>query len=109
MGQLTNDNMNYIASEKYIRKMHLLDDFCSLDNIAEDKEGNPLLHRDDTVRNTKMPVHMMYKYGAPLISADGCRAYTFNIEYCTDTPSEGIYMVHKDIEKSNLTQMVVLN
>lgn len=58
MGQLTNDNMNYIASGKYIRKMHLLDDFCSLDNIAEDKEGNPLLHRDDTVRNTKMPVQI---------------------------------------------------
>ena len=34
---------------------------------------------------------MMYKYGAPLISKDGCRAYTFNIEYCTDAPSEGIY------------------
>ena len=91
MNQFTNDNMNYIASKKYIRKMHFLDDFCCLDNIAEDKEGNPLLHRDDTVRNKQMPVHMMYKYGAPLISEDGCRAYTFNIEYCTDTPSEGIY------------------
>lgn len=91
MNQFTNDNMNYIASKKYIRRMHFLDDFCCLDNIAEDKEGNPLLHRDDTVRNKQMPVHMMYKYGAPLISEDGCRAYTFNIEYCTDTPSEGIY------------------
>lgn len=91
MGELTNDNMNYIASEKYITKMQLLDGYCSLDNIAEDKEGNPLLHRDDTVRDKQMPVHMMYKYGAPLISEDGCRAYTFNIEYCTDAPSEGIY------------------
>lgn len=91
MEGLTNDNMNYIASGKYITKMHLLDGFCSLDNIAEDKEGNPLLHRDDTVRDKQMPVHMMYKYGAPLISEDGCRAYTFNIEYCTDAPSEGIY------------------
>ena len=45
MEELTNDNMNYIASGKYITKMHLLDGFCSLDNIAEDKEGNPLLHR----------------------------------------------------------------
>lgn len=50
----TNDNMNYIASRKYITKMQLLDDFCSLNNIAEDKEGNPLLHRDDTVRNKQM-------------------------------------------------------
>ena len=61
MNQFTNDNMNYIASKKYIRRMHFLDDFCCLDNIAEDKEGNPLLHRDDTVRNKQMPVHMMYK------------------------------------------------
>lgn len=91
MKKLTNDNMNYIASGKYITKMQLLDGSCSLDNIAEDKKGNPLLHRDDTVRDKQMPVHMMYKYGAPLISKDGCRAYTFNIEYCTDAPSEGIY------------------
>lgn len=91
MEELTNDNMNYIVSEKYIKKMHLLDDFCSLNNIAENKEGNSLLHRDDTVRYKQMPVHMMYKYEALIISEDGYRAYTFNIEYCTDTPSEGIY------------------
>lgn len=91
MNRLTNDEMNYIASGKYIKKMQLLNAYCSPDNAAEDTEGTPLLHRDDTVRDKKMPVHMMYKYGAPLISKDGSRAYTFNIEYCKDTPSEGIY------------------
>lgn len=91
MCQFTNENMNYTASNKYINKMHLLDEFCSLDNNAEDENGNPLLHRDDTVRDKKMPIHMMYKYGAPLFSKDKCRAYTFNIEYCKDAPSEGIY------------------
>lgn len=91
MEQLSNESMNHIASEKHRNKMHLLDVLCSSDNVAEDAAGKPLLHRDDTVRDKHMPVHMMYKYGAPLISKDGCRAYTFNIEYCTDTPSEGIY------------------
>lgn len=91
MKQLTNYNMNYIASRKHIKKMHLLDMHCSKNNVAEDMEGKPLLHRDDMVRDKKMPVHMMYKYGKPLISKDGNRAYTFNIEYCTENPSEGIY------------------
>lgn len=89
MEQLTSETLNRIASQKYIAKMHLLDIHCS--PAAEGADGKPLLHRDDTVRNRKMPVHMMYKYGAPLISADGSRAYTFNIEYCTESPSEGIY------------------
>lgn len=91
MNKITNDKMNCLASGRYIQKMHLLDSCCSADHAAEDADGNPLLHRDDRVRDKEMPVHMMYKYGAPLISKDGSRAYTFNIEFCKDTPSEGIY------------------
>ncbi len=89
MEQLTNDLMNYIASGKYVRKMHLLDDYCS--PVAETEDGKPLLHREDMVRDRFMPSNRMYKYGPPITTPDECRAYTFNVEYCTDTPSEGIY------------------
>lgn len=91
MSQLTNDHMNYLASGKYIQKMHLLNAYCNPDNAMEDINGKPSLYRDDHVRDREMPTHIMYKYGSPLISKDRCRAYTFNIEYCTDNPSEGIY------------------
>lgn len=39
MNQLTNDNMNYIASGKHIIKMQLLDDFYSSNNTIKDKKN----------------------------------------------------------------------